>query len=104
MFEVLSPLGSPNKVDEVRSVKRLADLSNKTVCEVINGFFFSDKVMSTLRELLKKRYPGIKVIPYTEFPAQWTMGTTQDLLERPKTTAALIKQKGGDAVIVGMGC
>ncbi len=103
MFEVVSPLGTPSKVGEVRSVKRPADLSNKTIGEVINGVYFSGKVLPMIRELLQKRYPGIKVIPFTEFPTQWTMGTTQDLLERPKAAVALLRQKGCDAVITAMG-
>ena len=102
MYEVLSPLGD-TEVTEVNPVGRPSDLNNKTVCEVINGAFKSDIALPVIREMLQKRYPGIKIIPYSEFPVQWVMGSTQDLLQRVDTTVAHLVEKGCDAVITGVG-
>ena len=102
IFEVLSPLGE-SVVEEAPSTDYFSDWSGKTICEVSNGLFKSGETFSVIRELLQKRYPGIKIIPYTEFPVQWVIGETQDLLERANRTVSLLKEKGCDAVIVGNG-
>lgn len=102
MYEVLSPTGETG-ISEMPVVSRLSDLRNKTICEVINGTFKSQTVFPILRELLQKRYPGIRVIPYTEFPIQWVMGTTQDLLQQVHGAVTKMTQKGCDAVITGFG-
>ncbi len=102
MYEVLSPLGEP-AVEAVHEAPRLADLSGKTVCELSNGHFRADVSFPIIRELLQKRYPGIKVIPYTEFPIHWLRGSTEDILKLDETAVALVVQRGCDAVIVGNG-
>ena len=102
MYEVLSPLGE-STVKVAPAVPRLSDLRGKTICEVTNGSFKSDVTFSIIRELLQKRYPDLRVIPYSEFPIQWVAGHTTDLLERVDTAVALMLQKGCDAVITGNG-
>ncbi len=59
--------------------------------------------LSQIAELLKKRYPDIKVIPHTEFPNQAPTGETAELLKLTETTVALLKEKGCDGLITGLG-
>lgn len=102
MYEVLSPLGELT-VQEGQSAPRISDLNGKTVCQVWNGAFKGDVAFPMIQELLQKRYPNVKVIPYTEFPLQRVNGPTQQLLERARTTVASAIQKGCDALIAGNG-
>ncbi|MBI2909496.1 MAG: hypothetical protein HYX92_17765 [Chloroflexi bacterium] len=102
MYEVLSPCGEPT-VEKVSVSPRLSDLSGKTVCELWNGSFQGYATFPIVRELLRERYPDVKVIPYTEFPIQDLRGSTTQLLERVDATVALAIQKGCDALISGNG-
>jgi hypothetical protein len=65
------PVISPAGIDFVQRktiAPRIKDLSGKTVGEIWNGVFRGDETFPVVRELLKQRFPGINVIPYTEFP------------------------------------
>ena len=102
MYDVLSPLGEPvAKVS--RLAPRVSDLSGKTVCEVSNGQFMSHVSFPIIRELLQKRYSGIKIIPYTEFEDQRVDGSTEQILGRAETAVAQMAQGRCDAVITGNG-
>ncbi|MBI2910288.1 MAG: hypothetical protein HYX92_21810 [Chloroflexi bacterium] len=102
VYRVLSPLGLPTvKAPEV--APRLSDLKGKTVCEIWNGLFRGQVSFPIIRELLQKRYPNLKVVPYTEFPMQGVVGQTAGLQERVEAAIALAIQKGCDAVISGNG-
>ena len=100
MYEVLSPLGE-STVEVPATVRFLPDLKGKTICEVRNGLFKSEVSFPIIRELLQKRYPDLKVIPYSEFPTQWAQPHTAEILKRVDTAVALMVQKGCDAVITG---
>ncbi|MFC1862150.1 hypothetical protein ACFLT4_04000 [Chloroflexota bacterium] len=102
MYEVLSPLGEV-VVEDVSSVRRLSDLKGKTICEVGNGAFRAGTILPMIGELLKKRYPGLQVIPHTAFPVQAPTGNTEDLLKEVDTAVALMKEKGCDALITATG-
>lgn len=101
-YSVVSPAGSP-AVKASRPTRRLADLNGKTIAEVWNGVFKGDVVFPLVREALQRRYPGVSIIPYTEFhhlpgsdvPSEQRALVTQ-LLARART-------KGAHAVITGMG-
>jgi len=73
--------------------QRLADLKNKTIGELSDRVWEHDRTFAFIRELLQKRFPDIKIIPYTEFPNVY--GITEDVLTKK------LKEKGCDAVIVG---
>ncbi|MBI2906518.1 MAG: hypothetical protein HYX92_02550 [Chloroflexi bacterium] len=102
MYEVLSPLGEPT-VAKAHAVPLISDLKGKTVVMVWNGVFKGDVAFPMIQELLYQRYPGIKVIPYTEFPLQRVTGPTQQLLDRTRTTVDMAVAKGCDAIITGVG-
>ena len=101
-YSVVSPAGL-EAVKARHTAPRLADLNGKTVAEVWNGVFKGDVAFPIVRKLLKQRYPGITIIPYTEFyhlpgsdmPAH-QRALTQEIVEQARA-------KGADAMITGMG-
>lgn len=101
-FSVVSPLGQlAAKVKRQRTAPRLSGLSGKIVGMVWNGEFRGDVMLPAISELLKKRYPGVKIIPYTEFPIMYpTLPNFDEIVERIKQ---MFLQKGCDAVIAGVG-
>jgi hypothetical protein len=98
-FEVLTPIGEPSAKQET-SAKRVKDLNGMTICQVTNGHYKADVVLPAVGELIKKRFPGAKVIPWTEFPI---IDTLSDIDERLKQFSALLREKGADAVISSTG-
>ena len=96
MYEVVSPLGESTQ--EVRQLApRLYTLEGKTICEVYNGGFRGDRTFPLIRELLKKRYPTIKFIPYSEIPES-NVHAIEDVV---KALPDVFRQKGCDALISG---
>lgn len=102
MYEVMSPVGE-STVAVAPPRPPLADLRGKTICEVMNARYRSELTFPLLRELLQKRYPDVKVVPYTEFPIQLNNLDAKTLVEQVGTAVALMKEKGCDAVITGNG-
>ncbi len=99
-LEVFNPTGATEAVKH--SAPRLADLQGKTICELSNyAFFRHDETFPILEELLSKKYPGIKLISYNEFPStrfpQVKGSVPTDL------TADMLLEKGCEAVISGNG-
>ncbi len=71
-FEVFDPSGFAESTEPSLYAPRLPDLNGKTVGEISNGEHGGwevDRTFALIRESLKKRYPDIKIIPYTEFPS-----------------------------------
>ena len=101
-MEVISPIGA-EIVEKKTMAPRLDTLNGKTVCETWNEDFKGDYMFPVYRELLKERYPGVKVIPYTEFPISTHKGTPAYQREVAKQIAKLAKEKGCDALISGNG-
>lgn len=98
-ISVMSPVGEyPAKAAGI--APRLPDLNGKTIGEVWNGGFRADATFPLIRQLLKKRYPGVKVIPYTELPAVTPFG---DIDRMCSNLREAISQKGVNAVISGNG-
>ncbi len=101
-MEVISPVGG-GTIKQKTIAPRLDNFEGKTVCETWNGVFKGDYTFPIFRELLKKKYPGVKVIPYTEFPFFYGGDTPAYQKELAKQKAALAKEKGCDALISGTG-
>ena len=99
---VVSPLGL-EAVRRTATAPRLADLNGKTVGEIWNGVFKGDVTFPIIRKLLLKRYPGLKIIPYTEFPHIPGADNPPAQRERARHIAQLAKEKHCDAVITGNG-
>jgi len=94
-YSVISPLGE-DTVKMIEMAPRLDTLSNKTVCMVSNNDFKTNITMPAIEKALKDEYPGIKVVPYTEFPTAFS-GTRWDPVR------AQYQSKGCQAVISGNG-
>jgi hypothetical protein len=99
-YEVVSPLAE-RSIDMITMAKRLSNLEGKTVCELWNESFKSNVTFPVIRELLRKNYPGIKIIPYNEMPKHHPMEDQGATNEGSDALIAALKEKGCDAVISG---
>lgn len=101
-MKVISPEGLP--LSAAGTVSRpLDDLSGKTIGEVYNNHFKGELMFSTYRRLLKEKYPGIKIIPFDEFPIVYVGGDAASQKRIAKEIAAIAKEKGCHAIITGNG-
>jgi hypothetical protein len=73
---------------------RLDTLEGKTICELSIDSWQFDRTFPLIRELLKRQFPTIKFIPYTEFPSG-IMGIDSE------EAADLVVKKGCHAAIIG---
>ena len=94
-LQILKPIGSAWEGEKVSFAQRLPDLNGKTIGEISNRAWESDRVFPAIREMLKKRYPDIKIVPYTEFP-----NGSANIVDNEKLPE-LVKAMGCDAVIGG---
>lgn len=101
-YEVISPVGRLG-FDRKGVAPRLETLQGKVVCETWNQGFKGDLMFPVYRELLKERYPGVNVIPYTEFPSSTLQGSSEYQREVARKIAATAKEKGCDVLISGNG-
>lgn len=101
-LKVVSPLGEVT-VEEVTMVPRLDTLEGKTICLTWNGSFKSNVTLPVIAELLLKKYPTVKVIPYTEMPRAFKAPAPGTTSPGRIALAAAFKEKGCDAVISGNG-
>ena len=74
---------------------RLADLNGKTICEVSDGLWESQRTFPLIRSLLQRQFPTAKIVPYDQFPIQ----TGADITVA--NIGDLVKAKGCQGVIVG---
>jgi hypothetical protein len=99
---VISPVGLSGAQNRAIA-PRLETLNGKTIGEVYNHHFKGDSMFPLYRQLLRQRYPGVRVIPYTELPASFVGGDTTYHRTVAQQIAALAKEKGCDALISGNG-
>jgi hypothetical protein len=99
---VFSPIGA-EVIEKSRSAPRLGTLNGKTIGETWNDDFKGDFMFPVYRELLKARFPGVKIIPYTEFPVSPWKGSPEHQRESARQIATLAREKGCDALISGNG-
>ena len=67
VYNVVSPIGE-STVKMTTMAPRMDTLAGKTVCMVWNNAFKSDVTLPAIGEALKKQYPGVKIVPYTDMP------------------------------------
>jgi hypothetical protein len=99
---VISPVGQP-RAQNKGIAPRLDSLEGKTIGEVYNHHFKGDQMFGLYRELLKKRYPGVRIVPFTELPASFVGGDPATHRRVAQEVAAMAKAKGVDALIAGNG-
>lgn len=73
---------------------RLESLASKRIGFVSNDQWQAYRQMPLLKQLLEEDFPGIEVLPVDSFPQGNALIGTDE-------TAALVKQSGVDAVIIG---
>jgi hypothetical protein len=101
-MKVISPEGLPlNPTGTVSGA--LGNLDGKTIGEVYNNHFKGELMFSTYRRLLKEKFPGIKIIPFDQFPIVYVGGDAASQKRIAKEIAALAKEKGCHAIITGNG-
>lgn len=99
---VISPEGLP--LGAARNVSRHMDtLDGKTIGEVYNNHFKGELMFQNYRRLFKEKFPGIKIIPYDQFPIVYVGGDPASQQKIAREIAALAKEKGCDALITGNG-
>lgn len=99
---VISPEGLALKTTN-RVSRHLDNLDGKTIGEVYNNHFRGELMFQTYRRLFKEKFPGVKIIPYTEFPIVYVGGDPTSQKNTAKEIAALAKARGCDALITGNG-
>ena len=92
LLEVYNPSGSTD-IKYVHA-PRLDTLNGKTIGELTNGLWQYERTFPLIREMLKKRFPGVNIIPYTEFPQGVHNIDIGNIGE-------VMKGKGCDGVIIG---
>lgn len=99
---VISPEGLP--LSATTNISRpLAGLEGKTIGEVYNNHFKGELMFQTYRRLFREKFPGVKIIPYDEFPTVYVGGDPASQKKIAREIAALARQKGCDALITGNG-
>ena len=87
---VLNPMGAFEVAQQ--HAPRLASLNGRTIGELGNGSWEDQVILPALREQLQRRFPDLKIIPYTEFP-RGTENIDRD------STIELLLERGCEAVI-----
>ncbi len=73
---------------------RLPDLNGHTVGELSNGVWEDGRTFAALRGALLKRFPGVRIVPYTEFPVGSVEIDSERVIDQ-------LLAKGCEAVITG---
>ena len=99
---VVSPEGE-DAVVRARRAQRLETLAGRTIGEIWNGVFKGDITFPLIRKRLQEKYPGLQVVPYTEFPHAPASDDPAEQRARAVQLAALAREKGCEAIISGNG-
>ena len=78
---------------------RLADLNGKTIGELWDHVFRGEEIFPAIRAALKERFPGIRIIDYTQFNDIHGPHQREAIDKLPE----VLRQYGCDAVISGVG-
>jgi hypothetical protein len=101
-MRVVSPEGLPLR--PAGSVSRHLDsLEGKTIGEVYNNHFKGELMFRTYRRLFQERYPGVKIVPFDQFPIVYVGGDPGAQKKTAKEIARLAQERGVDALISGNG-
>jgi hypothetical protein len=99
-LEVLNPLSDVTVTGG--NAARLDTLNGKTLCEVYTtGDYSGDRTFPVIRELLQRRFPDVKMVPYTEFAIGVPKATPRwGPYDR---VGEILREKECDAVLLGNG-
>ena len=79
---------------------RVPDLNGKTICELWDVIFRGETIYPLVREHIRKRFPKVKFIEYTQFGNFYGAREEQNIGER---LPDMLREHHADAVIVGIG-
>ena len=102
VYKILSPTRE-STVKTSAMAPRLDTLTGKTVCMVWNNAFQADVTFPAIGEELKKQYPDVKIVPYTDMPDAFLPEPPGTLRKESEALQAVFKEKGCNAVISGNG-
>jgi ABC-type amino acid transport substrate-binding protein len=102
VYDAVSPIGE-STVKMTAMASRTETLAGKTICMVWNSAFKSDVTLPVIGEALKKQYPGVKIVPYTDMPNAFLPEPPGTPRKQSEALQALYKEKGCNAVISGNG-
>ena len=102
VYDVVSPIGE-STVKMTAMAPRTETLAGKTVCMVWNSAFKSDVTLPVIGEALKRQYPGVKIVPYTDMPNAFLPEPPGTPRKQSEALQALYREKSCDAVISGNG-
>src|SRR5437867_4803473 len=102
VYKIVSPMGE-STAKMTAMARRLDTLDGKTVGMVWNHAFKADVTLPAIAEELKKRYPGIKIVPYTAMPTAPLPETPGPGRHESDALIAAFKAQHCDAVITGNG-
>jgi len=97
-YDVVWPI-SKRAVKKTRAANRKPDLNGKVIIELWDVIFRGEIIYPLVREYIKKRFPNVHFVPYTE------IGNFHGAREREVTATIADKLKyfKADAAIVGIG-
>jgi hypothetical protein len=97
-YDVVWPI-SKRAVKKTRAANRKPDLNGKVIIELWDVIFRGEIIYPLVREYIKKRFPNVHFVPYTE------IGNFHGARERQVTATIADKLKyfKADAAIVGIG-
>ena len=98
-IEVVWPLGKAMYPPQPLA-PRLDTLEGKTICGLWDGVFYFEKTWPLTKQLLSKKYSGIKFVDWEEFGKF----TSKEEMSQLKALPGKLAQYGCDAVISGRGC
>ena len=101
-MKVVSPEGLALRAAGATS-RHLDTLEGKTIGEVYNNHFNGELMFRTYRRLFENNYPGIRIVPFTEFPIVYVGGDAASQKKIAKQIAAIAKERGCHALISGNG-
>ena len=98
-YDVVWP-GSAQGIQRRRQADRLETLDGRRVAFLWDYLFRGDELFPLLEEELRRRHPGIDILPYD------VVGNTHggDEAEVMQALPRTLRDRGVDAVVSGMGC
>jgi hypothetical protein len=97
-YAVLSPLSRKN-AGTTAAAPRLADLNDKTVCEIWDGIFRGETIYPLVREHIRGKFPRVRFVDPSAFGNFYGARDREILSALPEK----LKAHGVDAAIVGIG-
>lgn len=75
---------------------RLDDLNGKTICEISDNLWETQRTFPLIRSLLQKQFPTAKIIPYDQMPEATTDANSKiaDALKKAGCQGAIVGNAG----------